>query len=76
MIESLSSAFRMIIEDIILYNNKSFLVPLFLIALFFLWMTENDRKLRVTLLYLVIAITIIFLCPLYAWSGMRIDHEI
>ena len=76
MFESLSSAFGMIIEDIILYNNKSFLVPLFLIALLFLWMTEKDRKLRVVLVYLVTAITVIFLCPLYAWIGMRIDQDI
>ena len=76
MFESLSSAFGMIIEDIILYNNKSFLVPLFLIALLFLWMTEKDRKLRVVLVYLVTAITVIFLCPLYAWIGMRIDKDI
>lgn len=76
MFESLSSALGMIIEDIILYNNKSFLVPLFLIALLFLWMTEKDRKLRVVLVYLVTAITVIFLCPLYAWIGMRIDQDI
>lgn len=76
MFESLSSAFGMIIEDIILYNNKSFLVSLFLIAILFLWMTEKDRKLRVVLVYLVTAITVIFLCPLYAWIGMRIDKDI
>ena len=76
MFESLSSALGMIIEDIVLYNNKSFLVPLFLIALLFLWMTEKDRKLRVVLVYLVTAITVIFLCPLYAWIGMRIDQDI
>lgn len=67
---------KVIIEDIVLYNNKSFLIPLFLIALLFLWVTEKDRKVRVILLYLVAAITVIFLCPLYAWIGTRIDEDI
>lgn len=65
-----------VIEDVLLYNNGSFLIPLFLIALLFLWRTEKDRKLRVVLLYLVAAIGIIFLCPFYAWLGMKIDAEI
>lgn len=72
----MTAVMKTIIEDIILYNNKSFLMPLFLIALLFLWVTETDRKLRVILLYLVAAIAVIFLCPLYAWIGMRIDEEI
>lgn len=72
----MTAVMKTIIEDIILYNNKSFLMPLFLIALLFLWVTETDRKLRVILLYLVAAIAVIFLCPLYAWVGMRIDEGI
>ncbi len=51
-------------------------MPLFLIALLFLWVTETDRKVRVVLLYLVAAIAVIFLCPLYAWVGTRIDEEV
>lgn len=76
MLEQLSSTFRAVMEDIVQYNNKSFLVPLFLIALLFLWITEKDKKLRVVLVYLVAAITVIFLCPLYAWVGMQIDQDI
>ena len=72
----MTAVMKTIIEDIILYNNKSFLMPLFLIALLFLWVTETDRKLRAVLLYLVAAIAVIFLCPLYAWIGMQIDEEI
>lgn len=32
----MTAVMKTIIEDIILYNNKSFLMPLFLIALLFL----------------------------------------
>jgi len=67
---------KAVIEDILLYNNKSFLFPLFLCALLFLWVTEKDRNLRMVLLYLVTAIGAIFLCPLYAWIGMKIDADI
>ncbi|MBO5143967.1 MAG: hypothetical protein J6C19_00325 [Lachnospiraceae bacterium] len=70
------SAMKTIIEDVILYNNKSFLIPLFLIALLFLWITEKDKKLRVALVYLAAALTAVFLCPLYAWIGMKVDEEI
>lgn len=65
-----------VIEDVVLYNQGSFLIPLFLLALLFLWMVERDKKLRVVLVYLVAAIAVIFLCPLYAWIGMWFDEEI
>ncbi len=72
----LISVTKAVIEDVVLYNNNSFLLPLFLIALLFLWMTEKDRELRVVLLYLVAMIGAIFLCPVYAWVGMKIDADI
>ena len=40
MLSALWTAAGTVLEDIVLYNNKSFLVPLFLIALLFLWVTE------------------------------------
>lgn len=70
------SIVKIIMKDVVLYNNNSFLIPLFLIALLFLWITEKDKKLRVALVYLVTALAIVFLCPLYAWIGMKIDEEI
>ncbi|MDE7205503.1 MAG: hypothetical protein K2O91_27200 [Lachnospiraceae bacterium] len=76
MLKELAAVTRAVMEDVLLYNNKSFLIPLFLIALLFLWVTEKDRKLRVVLLYLVAAIGIVFLCPIYAWVGMKIDADI
>ena len=39
MLSALWTAAGTVLEDIVLYNNKSFLVPLFLIALLFLWVT-------------------------------------
>ncbi len=76
MWDELVLAARAVLEDVWLYNNNSFLIPLFLTALLFLWVTETDRRLRVVLLYLVVAAGVVFLCPVYAWIGMRIDADI
>lgn len=76
MQNNLVSVAKAVIEDVRLYNNNSFLLPLFLIALLFLWMTEKDKKVRVVLLYLTAALGVVFLCPLYAWVGMKIDADI
>lgn len=76
MLDRLVSVMETVIEDIILYNNNSFLMLLFLIALFFLWLLERDRKLRTVLVYLVASIVLVFICPLYAWAGMKVDGEI
>jgi hypothetical protein len=74
--DSIVSAVRLIIQDIILYNNNSFLIPLFLIALLFLWVFEKDRNIRVVLVYLSAALAVVFICPLYALIGMKIDEDI
>lgn len=76
MLDRLVSVMETVIEDIVLYNNNSFLMLLFLIALFFLWLLERDRKLRTVLVYLVASIVLVFICPLYAWAGMKVDEEI
>ncbi len=76
MLEKLSQVMKALLEDVLLYNNESFLIPLFLIALLFLWMTEKDRKVRVVLLYFAVALSVVFLCPLYAWIGMKIDADV
>ena len=76
MLEELMAVTKAVAEDVLLYNGDSFLIPLFLIALLFLWVTEKDRKVRVVLLYLVAALGVVFLCPVYAWIGMKIDKEI
>ena len=65
-----------IIEDLILYNGKSILIPLFILALINLWFTEKSKKRRIILVYLVTAIFMVFCCPFYAWAGMKVDKEI
>lgn len=76
MFSALKVAVGTVLEDILLYNNKSFLVPLFLIALLFLWVMEKKKRFRVVLVYLVTALGVVFVCPLYAWIGIWIDAEI
>ena len=76
MIASLGVAAKTVFEDIVLYNNGSFLIPLFLIALLFLWVTEKNKSTRVALVYLVTALAFVFLCPIYVWVGMKIDAAI
>lgn len=76
MIASLGVAAKTVIEDVILYNNGSFLIPLFLIALLFLWITEKNKSTKVALVYLVTALAVVFVCPVYAWAGMKIDAAI
>lgn len=72
----MKTALTMLWEDIILYNNNRFFIILFLVSLVFLWITEKDKKIRLILVYFVTAITVIFLCPLYAWIGMKVDEQI
>lgn len=76
MLDELVAVTKAVAEDVLLYNGDSFLIPLFLIALLFLWVTEKDRKVRVVLLYLVAALGVVFLCPVYAWIGMKIDKDV
>ena len=61
MLGELVSVMKAVAEDVALYNNKSFLLPLFLIALLFLWVSEGDRELRVALLYLAAALGAVFI---------------
>lgn len=65
-----------VFEDIIAYNNHSFLILFFLAALLFLWKTEKDKRLRTVLVYAVTVILAVFLCPLYVWVGTKIDADI
>lgn len=76
MFSELAAAFKMLCEDIISYNNSSFLLPLFLIALLFLWVLEKKRNLRIALVYITAVLFAIFICPLYAWAGMKIDQNV
>lgn len=72
----MKEAMSVALEDLILYNSNSFLIPLFLVALLFLWFVERDRRIRTVLLSLSVALVAVFLCPIYAWIGQKIDEEI
>ena len=72
----MKEAMTVALEDLFLYNSDSVLLPLFLIALVFLWFVERDRRIRTVLLYLSVALVVVFLCPVYAWIGQKIDEEI
>jgi hypothetical protein len=76
MLESLIDAARAVIEDIILYNSNSFLIPIFVVALIFLWVIEKDKNIKVVLVYLTALLAVTFVCPLYAMIGMKIDEDI
>ncbi len=65
-----------VLEDVILYNGKSITLLLFLAALIFLWFFEKNKSIRTVLVYLSVAALAIFICPLYARIGMKIDEAI
>ncbi len=62
-------------EDIVLYNNNTFLMLLFLLALVFLLIMEKDKNIKTIFVYLCIVILVIIVNPLYAWIGMKVDQE-
>lgn len=67
---------KMIIEDFAKYNGKSGLVVLFLLSLIYLWIVEKDKRIRTILVYLVTALCVVFVCPVYAMIAKKIDSEI
>ncbi len=65
-----------VLEDIVLYNNDSMLMGLFLVALIWLWITEENKKRKTILVYLSIALIFVFINPVYAWIAMKVDNEV
>jgi hypothetical protein len=76
MLENMLVAAKAALEDVYLYNSDSFLIPLFLIALIFLWVFEKDKNIKMILVYLSAALVVTFACPIYAMVGMKIDQDI
>ena len=64
-----------VLEDIVLYNNDTVLMGLFLVAMVGLWITEKDKRIKTILVYLSIALIFIFVNPIYAWLAMKVDDE-
>jgi hypothetical protein len=76
MLDNLATAAKVVLEDIYLYNSNSFLIPLFVVALVFLWIFEKDRNIKVALVYLTAVLAVTFVCPIYVMIGMKIDEDI
>lgn len=72
----MKEAMSVVLEDFILYNGNSFLFLMFIVALVLLWFVESDRRIRTVLIYLSVALIVVFICPAYAWIGQKIDEEI
>lgn len=67
---------HIILEDLTSYNGKSFLFVLFLIGLVILGFLERKKSFRAVFLYLSIGLFLVFINPLYAWIGTKVDTEI
>ena len=67
---------HIILEDLTSYNGKSFLFVLFFIGLVILGFLERKRSFRTVFLYLSIGLFLVFINPLYAWIGTKVDTEI
>jgi hypothetical protein len=76
MLENMLIAAKAVLEDIYLYNSDSFLIPLFLIALLFLWVFEKDKNIKIVLVYISAVLAVTFICPIYAMIGMKIDQDV
>lgn len=57
----MKEAMAVALEDLLLYNDDSVLLLLFLVALMILWFVERDRRIRTVLLYLSVALMGVFL---------------
>lgn len=68
--------FSFLTETISAYNNERFLILLFIVSMVYLLYAEKDAKVRTVYLYLVLALVLVFCCPLYVWIGKKIDAEI
>lgn len=75
MIEDMKETMSAVLEDIALYNNDSIFMGLFFVALIGLWITEKDKRIKIILVYLSVALIFVFLNPVYAWIGMKVDNE-
>jgi hypothetical protein len=76
MVENMLIVVKAVLEDIYLYNSDSFLIPIFLIALVFLWVFEKDKSIKLVLVYLSAAFAVMFICPIYAMIGMKFDQDV
>lgn len=67
---------HVIIEDLISYNGKSALLFLYFVALVIVWRLEKQKRIRSIFVLLGIATFLVFINPVFAWVGTRVDLEI
>lgn len=58
-------------KQIYAYNGNTFYVGLFLVALGYLWFCEKKKENRTIFVYLTTLLTVLFVCPLFAWFAMH-----
>lgn len=69
-------AFIQTVDIFKLYNGKSIYLTLFLCALLYLWMTEEEKGKKVVLVYASACVLGIFFFPVSAYVMLHYDHEI
>ncbi|HKM03975.1 MAG TPA: hypothetical protein VJZ04_05195 [Lachnospiraceae bacterium] len=60
------------------YSGSSMYLFLFLIALLYLWITEEEKATKIAIIYVVLAIFILFFIPWFAYFAMEyfLDYEV
>ena len=76
MISDFGTIFGKVLKNISDYNNGTLFFVIFIIAIIALWIVEKDKNIKICLVYLSVILAAIFICPLYAWIGMKIDEDI
>ena len=64
---------REIIEIFKAYNGTGYYCILFIIALIYLWFTEEDKRIRALLIYTPTVIQILFFTPIFYMIYNRLD---
>lgn len=57
------------------YNGSGFVMMLFLLALIYLWLTEEKKYIETMLVYVSVAIIGIFFVPVFAWILSCFDED-
>lgn len=74
----MQEAFSTLIQLYKAYSGSSVFMLLFLITLLYLWITEEEKAVRTTMIYLVSAVFVLFFIPWFAYVAMEyfLDYEV
>lgn len=53
------------------YSGTSMIFVWFLISIFYLWIAEKDKNIKMMFCYVMSLIGVLFFCPLFAYASMR-----